>query len=579
MDHDISQTKDSLQQFDVSGNSPSGTLAALGEEYSSFWQGPGLAEMAAELGLKEKSFVTFGSGQTASFSKAYYAMEGKGKPLLAPIPPDVFRDALARPHAVHERAHLVLIYGVLLTEAALNESYDRTTVTKLRWNLRLSIDDARLLLEPSDLNMQALMILAFHVQEVTTPSLSWMVFSIVCRMLQALGVNARSLDPETRERRLLLAWTFNAIDKNLALIFGRPPAMHKITNANLPIIPVHKLLEYRPHQVIDGGRIGTSYQSTFGAHFLYFMHRSSEVTADIWSCLYEDSSNIARVREKLDDWHQKTTSTLEACLVAEQPFMAPEALDSMRLGIKYQHFNYNYFKVLLIRSRPDLREECISSSQQILFLLEDLVSDSSEVFNGVIWVILYCPFTPFFILFGEVLSKGNTPSTKRSLKALETMSSFLNQMRSRHPQAAKLHTIATTFVQYAQQVLRRSEDSKTEADAAADPNARVPTSTSTSVGTNNTIPPTSLPHEPAPDQQHPQDLLDLFNDPAVQDLSMDMDFWLPNASTSLQPEVQPSSMEGMLQSAGMASNDAYGFFADSNFDWLSWDAMTDMSMQ
>lgn len=67
MESDISQTKNSLQRFDLSGGSPSGTLAILDEEYSSFWQGPGLNEMAAELGMSEKRFVTFGGEQMAAF--------------------------------------------------------------------------------------------------------------------------------------------------------------------------------------------------------------------------------------------------------------------------------------------------------------------------------------------------------------------------------------------------------------------------------------------------------------------------------------------------------------------------------
>lgn len=69
MENDISQTKDSLQQFDSSDKSPSGTLAVLDEEYSSFWQGPGLNEMAAELGLRERRFVAIDKEQAAALIK------------------------------------------------------------------------------------------------------------------------------------------------------------------------------------------------------------------------------------------------------------------------------------------------------------------------------------------------------------------------------------------------------------------------------------------------------------------------------------------------------------------------------
>ena len=251
----------------------------------------------------------------------------------------------------------------------------------------------------------------------------------------------------------------------------------------------------------------------------------------------------------------------------------------MRLGIKYQHFQYNYLCVLLLRSRPALRDACIACSQQALFLLEDLVSDSSEVFNGVIWIILYCPWTPFFILFGEILSKGSTPSSRLSLKALETMSSFLLQMDSRHPQAAKLRAIAVTFVQYAQQAIAKpsNETGKqtTAAQVSDDTTAR---DLSTAAPSGARYPSTvCTTRESAPTAPLSQPLLDLFNDPSVQDLSMDMDFWLPNTDMSSSDVHQSNNAEGTWQ--GNMANDALGFFADSNFDWLAWDSMTDMPTQ
>jgi len=267
-------------------------------------------------------------------------------------------------------------------------------------------------------------------------------------------------------------------------------------------------------------------------------------------------------------------------LVAEQPFLDEEEQTSMRLGIQYQQFQYYYYTVLLIRSRPALQEACISSAQQALFSLEDLVSDSSEVYNGVIWVLLYCPFTPFFILFGQIISTGSNSSSRQSLKAMESMSSFLQQMESRHPQAAKLRTIAVTFVQYAQQIFARPSTTTPERVHAA--RTESTPSLSSGVMTADTTPDALLTLNPLQahntHQQHSQPLLDLFNDPAMQDLSMDMDFWLPNNDAAFQSDALSDGMGGTL-AGGRTNNDAYGFFADSNFDWLSWDSMTDMTMQ
>lgn len=64
----------------------------------------------------------------------------------------------AHPGRVHQNAHLVIFYGIMLTVAAADtSSYGEDNIHKMRWNLWLALNDAKLLLEPSELNIQALL--------------------------------------------------------------------------------------------------------------------------------------------------------------------------------------------------------------------------------------------------------------------------------------------------------------------------------------------------------------------------------------------------------------------------------------
>ncbi len=104
---------------------------------------------------------------------------------------------------------------------------DESTKAKLRCNLLVALNDARLLLEPSELNIHPLIMLAVDVLEFTRPSLSWMLVTNACSILQGLGVSHRRFDSPTRERRIILFWHLNLVDIGLALIFGRPPTFHR----------------------------------------------------------------------------------------------------------------------------------------------------------------------------------------------------------------------------------------------------------------------------------------------------------------------------------------------------------------
>jgi hypothetical protein len=88
----------------------------------------------------------------------------------------------------------------------------------------------------------------------------------------------------------------------------------------------------------------------------------------------------------------------------------------------------------------------------MLHLLPDLVSDSEEVYNGIVWQLVCCPFTPFLALFGEILAnKGpKLEADWQALAAMQELPTFLKKMGVRNSLAAKLEHIAVVIVRHAE---------------------------------------------------------------------------------------------------------------------------------
>ena len=146
---------------------------------------------------------------------------------------------------------------------------------------------------------------------------------------------------------------------------------------------------------------------------------------------------------------------LEAAALVEKPFLDTSSAASIDLGLCNVNFQYEYLFILLARSSPPMKVQCIESSKRMLRLLENMVSNSEEPYNGIVWHLLCGPFTPFLYLFGELLSngKGESEENKEALAAMEQLPVFLDKMSSRNSLAAKLERVAVVLVQHARSVI------------------------------------------------------------------------------------------------------------------------------
>jgi len=148
---------------------------------------------------------------------------------------------------------------------------------------------------------------------------------------------------------------------------------------------------------------------------------------------------------------------LEAAATTEKPFLDPDGVVSIELGLRNVTFGYLYLLILLTRACSETRAQSLAASRRMLCLLDDLVSDSEEVFNGIIWHLVCCPFTPFLHLFQAILSTGRTAlgANEQALEAMRHLPRFLGKMGVRNRLAKKLEGVATAIVQHAESILHR----------------------------------------------------------------------------------------------------------------------------
>jgi hypothetical protein len=246
------------------------------------------------------------------------------------------------------------------------------------------------------------------------------------------------------------------------------------------------------------------------------------------------------------------------------PLLSAKEKQSVNIGIKFVGFQYHYHCCVLLRSQRKWRADCVKSSRAALSLLDGLVSDSNEVYNGVVWGLLYCPFTPFFVLFGDVLSSKDMASRKLSLEAMHCLPEFMEKMAPRHPQAAKLHRICISLVQQARSVLvDKLETGQTVPNEGANANAA-----------ETNVQQLDMPMIGAQESQmsemfDPASFLTFFNEPLMSMETTASNFWTPNTTSSANEPSDSTTFDGSVWPHGV---DLSNMLMESNFDWFAWDS-------
>lgn len=218
-----------------------------------------------------------------------------------------------------------------------------------------------------------------------------------------------------------------------------------------------------------------------------------------------------------------------------------------------RRFTYLQMTVLITRASPTFRADCIDASRKMLSLLPDMVSDSEEPYNGIIWMLVCCPFTPLLVLFGEILANGQGPSeaNQQSLEAMEKVPAYLRAMGFRNTLAKKLIHIAETLVMHANAAVQ----SQGRSDKGPKCLQLVPLTDCSADSAKVMMGPTF-------------DAGDGPQRSASLDMSADWDLFFDHALQMPAPDASQQYDLGRMQL------DDLGFWStgDANIDWIAWDS-------
>jgi hypothetical protein len=179
----------------------------------------------------------------------------RGSPFFTMPPVDILPKLAFEPSKVEERGWVLLFNAFLTTAVSLIQPPDTRLFRGLQWNIWMLMEGSGFFLDASEISIQALLLVATHGQDISTPSLCWTLISNACRMAQTLALHLPTAHaPKSSEANLqrnCLFWSLFITDKSLSLSFGRPPLLPGYLYKNVPPPDPTLLAKYRPHQDLD----------------------------------------------------------------------------------------------------------------------------------------------------------------------------------------------------------------------------------------------------------------------------------------------------------------------------------------
>ncbi|RSL91505.1 hypothetical protein CDV31_015443 [Fusarium ambrosium] len=364
---------------------------------------------------------------------------------------EILRQVLFEPETVSAKAWVVFVNYMLLALTTGSEEHVGAA-TAFRKNMRLALDDAKIFLEPSEVNIQTLILLALHGEDFALPNMSWMLTGQACQQAQVLklhsAINSDASSPD-QQRRLCLFWALFMADKSCSLAFGRPVFLPTERFQDVPLPQFEYLQRFHAQQSQDQPA-----KSAFGAYlFLQTIEFSKLMGFIIKSKGVSSERNT--LYSLLDSWYQQTYEARDCETESHNAAQCRE----MSLGILSVQFRYLTACIILAGSSSENDDLRVAQARQAISLLPHMVSNWNQVYNPAVWELLYFPFTPFFVLFGKIMRDPQASTASTDLELLATTKTYFSRMRT---QLCVLASVSSKLEHTAGVFLRFAEDHVTQ---------------------------------------------------------------------------------------------------------------------
>ncbi|EPS37561.1 hypothetical protein H072_8739 [Dactylellina haptotyla CBS 200.50] len=360
-----------------------------------------------------------------------------------------------KPSAMSDRGWLVCFNNVLLFSlygmgTNKKEDIQIALVEKYFYNSWAAFDDVSILLTPNLINVQALLTLAIVAQEISKPGLCWMLLSQACRLAQAIGLHrqshpAQNFSEEESVERQLVFWTLYVMDKALSLTFGRSTCLPDFdVDVDLP-------------DNVTGNVLLTQHFSGW----VWLAKIQSQIYMRLYSASAcrasdEDRQHAAKELElELRNWWAQNGAGLQLI-----PSIGLFEKQYLELEIKFSFHNSMIMIHRVNKGGGELSEAiCLDSARTSVQLIKQTLEVNNEAADGsvLLWLFQYFPFTPFFVLFSNVIRNPEEKSSRDDFVLMQHVVSYLDRMKAANESASKLLRIAETFTQIAAVLLRKFE--------------------------------------------------------------------------------------------------------------------------
>lgn len=230
----------------------------------------------------------------------------KGRPFFKAPSPGLLPKIVFEPSSVRDRGWLLLFNAFMSTALSLMASGDAKLNRGVQWNTWMLLEDSSIFLEPTDIKIQALVLVATHGQDIVTPSLCWTLISQACQMAQSIALHSPTRDApkdsEAYARRTCLFWSLFIVDKSVSLSFGRPPLLPGYLYKNVPPLEAAQLAAYAPHKKSKTSKTSEG----FGSFFIMQSKELADLQGETQDTFYRGGrsghSEIFALKMRLDVW-------------------------------------------------------------------------------------------------------------------------------------------------------------------------------------------------------------------------------------------------------------------------------------
>ncbi|KAF7513801.1 hypothetical protein GJ744_007852 [Endocarpon pusillum] len=332
---------------------------------------------------------------------------------------------------------------------------DELEFERARALCKRSLDDAArctpLLIEHSYRQIQALLLLSAFLLETSRPSLALSFISACARACQDMGYHCLKIDsPDSQaQQKIITFWYVFSIDRGLSLNFGRSPSLQD-----------YDVTASRPTLV-----------EAQGDRDLFFCVVSVELAylqGDVYEQLYSGRAQSESANVKA----QRAHVLADRMIRLRHQLLSFEASDDISAMDMIENYGLvlQSHLALIYRAIPSTRgdsplhfcDECVTASRAAMegynaAWEKYLTREGTAWKTAINWTYLFSPFTPFIVLFGEVVTFRSEADLKLMEVSLETLKSAAQHSSG----VTKLHDACEMFFNlakaYMAQTMKKGE--------------------------------------------------------------------------------------------------------------------------